>query len=459
MRFSVKHCIVLSLWVTAVQVNAQTQPKFTIEPSFQNANVIKLSAAAVTNVTYLVTNRTSLTRTLTIEPIAGISVIEALGGCTNPFTLAPGESCNLTLYIDGGKLSADAPTKGPKVCATKSAQDNTANPFLCSQPSQTNALNISMYTPIAYITNLNQTTDVKSVTQCLIDLNTGTFNNCKATNATLPDGSQISDPVSIAVNLRGSQAYILDAVNDKIYTCDINPTTGNLSNCYDSGATGLTGALRHLSLNPKNNWAYVARSLDNDTGSITYKCPVNPELGTFGACTETAAAFTFARKMESVILNKDGTRAYVVYSNESSSLTQCGVDSNNDLINCVTSTFFDPTTKNGNAIFINADQTFAYISGSSTVFSCPLDSSGIIANNSCVDMLLSANVDNPREVILDARETHGYVINAQSNFNNVTSCPIDSTTGSFIADQCIQTPTTSPAYSAYMDNPNAIAFR
>ena len=315
-----------------------------------------------------------------------------------------------------------------------------------------------MQTPIAYVTNLNQTTDIKSVTQCLVDLNTGTFNNCKATSATLPDGTQILDPASIAVNLRGSQAYILDDASNKIYTCEINPTTGNLSSCYDSGATGLTGTLRHLSLNPKKNWAYVARSVDADSGSIVYKCPVNPASGTFGACTETAAAFTFARKMESVILNQDGTRSYIVYSNDLSSLKQCAVDSNNDLINCVTSTFY-PTNKNGNAIFLNAAQTFAYISGSSTAFSCPLDSSGLIANNSCVDMLLSANVNNPREIILDARETHGYIINADATFNNVTSCPISTTTGSFIADQCIQTPTTSPSLSPYMDNPNAIAFR
>ena len=54
MLFINSACIALSLIVTAVHVNAQTQPKFTIEPSFKNANIVKLSVAAVTNVKYLV---------------------------------------------------------------------------------------------------------------------------------------------------------------------------------------------------------------------------------------------------------------------------------------------------------------------------------------------------------------------------------------------------------------------
>ena len=118
-----------------------TQPKFDLIPT--TPTTVTLPANGVTTVKYIVTNKTRITRTLTMTPITGITPITSGSGvCPNPFTLSQNQSCLLTLQLTGSQLPASV-TTGPEVCKTMSANDNSPDPFLCSQPSQANSLHIT----------------------------------------------------------------------------------------------------------------------------------------------------------------------------------------------------------------------------------------------------------------------------------------------------------------------------
>ena len=138
----IKYLLICSAyWLITTSLHAETQPKFTLTPT--TATTVTVPANRTATVIYRVTNMTKITRQLTASPIFGITqVTTGAGVCANPFTLATGESCLLTLLINGAQLSNPI-TQGPVVCKTNGPNNNTPDPFLCSQPSQEDSLNIT----------------------------------------------------------------------------------------------------------------------------------------------------------------------------------------------------------------------------------------------------------------------------------------------------------------------------
>lgn len=115
------------------------EPKFSITPLTRTTFLV--ANDETTAIRYRVTNNTDVTRTLTMTPIAGITQA-TLGAnvCPNPFVLTPGQSCILSFSVFGGEI-APFINEGPKICKTL-PNTNTPDPFLCSQPSRLNSLNI-----------------------------------------------------------------------------------------------------------------------------------------------------------------------------------------------------------------------------------------------------------------------------------------------------------------------------
>lgn len=137
-----KHIIVFALLLTATALHAdETQPKFTIIPTTQTKWIIPVNGAA--RVAYVVTNQTKITRTLTMRPIAGIpQTTTGTGVCGSTFTLAHGQSCQLVFHLVGSQLSGHI-VGGPVICKTNGHGDNSPDPFLCSQASRANSLDIT----------------------------------------------------------------------------------------------------------------------------------------------------------------------------------------------------------------------------------------------------------------------------------------------------------------------------
>ncbi len=109
-------------------------PLWTFTPL--TATTFAIANSATQFVQYTVTNTSRLTRTLTMQPIAGVTQVIDNLSCGNPFTLAPNASCTLTLEVIGSELT-NTITGGPVVCPQNSS-------LQCYQPSSDNALNISL---------------------------------------------------------------------------------------------------------------------------------------------------------------------------------------------------------------------------------------------------------------------------------------------------------------------------
>ena len=99
------------------------------------ATTVSVPAGTTATIQYTVTNQSSLTHTLVMRPITGVTQITTLGNCPSPFTLAFHQSCTLTLQITGSELSGNI-SSGPVVCQQGSS-------LQCYQPSVANSLNIS----------------------------------------------------------------------------------------------------------------------------------------------------------------------------------------------------------------------------------------------------------------------------------------------------------------------------
>jgi DNA-binding beta-propeller fold protein YncE len=131
--------LLCGLFFSSIASAYATQPKFSLTPLTRTEFLVALDETVT--VRYRVLNNTDVTRTLTMVPIDGITQM-TLGSnnCSNPFVLAPGQSCLLTLSLFGGELPPRINT-GPRICKTQ-PNTNTPDPFLCSQPSRLDSLNI-----------------------------------------------------------------------------------------------------------------------------------------------------------------------------------------------------------------------------------------------------------------------------------------------------------------------------
>ncbi|MFC3907747.1 RCC1 domain-containing protein [Legionella dresdenensis] len=119
---------------------ATATPKFTITPL--TSTTLRVSQSDIAVVNYQVTNNTQITRQLTIQPITGVAQITGGGNCSSPFTLAPHQSCTLSLRINGSQMTGNI-NGGPVVCKTFGSGNSQPDPFLCSQPAVSGVLNVT----------------------------------------------------------------------------------------------------------------------------------------------------------------------------------------------------------------------------------------------------------------------------------------------------------------------------
>ena len=411
--------------------HAGTQPKFTIVPT--TATIINITDSDTATVQYVVTNQTKVRRTLTMSPIQGITQLTTdAGACANPFTLGYQESCLLNLQLNGATLP-ERVTRGPEICKTESDSNNTPDPFLCSQPTLDQSLNITRTATTEavgslYITNADGT----DVSLCSLASNTS-VGSCQSTGGV---GAVFITGEGIALNNTKTRVYISYRLNNSVSFCPIE-SDGTLGVCVDSGATGeaLTGAFK-ITLNADNSEAYIGCS------QKVVLCPINND-GTFGTCTETATDASFLG-FTSVTFNAGETKAYVS-DISTNSIFICDVNGDGTLSGC-TNTNYGPDTNSPLSMTLNNTGDKLYIAGG-------LPSPIILCDVSLVDSSLSNCTDinsvgalNVPMIALNSANTFAYYT---ADSTNLLLCPINSATGAF--DTC-QTVTDST-----FDGPNAIA--
>ncbi len=135
--------IIIAIFSIIKPLHAATQPKFVITPITETR--FDIYGHQVLTAQYTVTNKTKITRTLTMVPI--VSAITQRTSdpkdCQNPFVLSQNQSCTLTLEINGALLTEQDIHTPIKVCL-KNAGNNTPDLFLCSQTDQKDNLNINI---------------------------------------------------------------------------------------------------------------------------------------------------------------------------------------------------------------------------------------------------------------------------------------------------------------------------
>ncbi|MDF1683262.1 MAG: IPT/TIG domain-containing protein [Legionellaceae bacterium] len=115
-------------------ISQAASPVWTLTPLTATTLAVPSNDTAI--VQYQVKNQSTTPRTLTMQPIHGVTQLTTgLGVCGRSFALTGKASCTLSLRIDGSLLTRPI-DDGPVVCA------NSSN-FLCYRPARPNNLNVT----------------------------------------------------------------------------------------------------------------------------------------------------------------------------------------------------------------------------------------------------------------------------------------------------------------------------
>ncbi|WP_115702700.1 beta strand repeat-containing protein [Legionella sainthelensi] len=267
---------------------AGTQPKFSIIPT--TATTKQISTTSNDTVQYLVTNNTTITRTLTTKPIPGVTQIVAGGGCSSPFTLAPKASCYLTLNLDGSLLPRHV-TSGPEVCKTKGAGNNMPDPFLCSQPSAADSLNLTVVPATATLVSIHVTPVAASIANGTFQqyTATGIYSNGTTQNLTnLVTWSSTNANIASVSNADGSKGLV--TANSPGQT-SIAAALGNLSD--STTLTVTTATLQAISVSPTNQTIPKGISLQY-TATGLFSNGTKQDLTNFVTWSSSTAAATIS---------------------------------------------------------------------------------------------------------------------------------------------------------------------
>lgn len=233
---------------------AQATPLLSFSPLTPTTIPVASNGNAV--VQYDVTNNSSRSHTLMMNPIKGVSQITTAGNCPNPFTLASKKTCTLTLSIYGNQVQSPV-AGGPIVC--QQGPDGKPSPLQCYQPSAINSLKITvkgLQTPLVYAGLQNG----------LVYFSSNDGATWTPTNAPA-GGNAINSVIATSTTLYAA------AANGSVYSSFNNGTS------WSNIVTPAPGfAVNGLSISP-NNKLYIASA----TGTL-FICALN---GT--SCSTTTA--------------------------------------------------------------------------------------------------------------------------------------------------------------------------
>lgn len=302
------------------------EPKFNIVPTADSTTAWLLPANFTETLSYTVTNNTKLTRTLTMTPITGVTqVTSGMNVCSSPFTLSPMQSCILSLTINGSQIPTTGIKGGPVICKTMGPNNDNPDPFLCSQPKQSDILAVSTTNRGQHAYVANQLGN--SVSFCQVNPVTGLLSQCAIT-ATGTTGTE-----GVGFNPSRTFFYSANLISSTITVCAVNSSTGALSSCTDAGGSGFSQP-DAVAFSPDGSIFYTS-----NVGGGVSACLVDSVTGQLSSCIDNPSA-TFGAPSD-MTLNRAGTLAYV--SNRgNSTVSVCNVSGQTvDSCNNLSGSLFD----------------------------------------------------------------------------------------------------------------------
>ncbi len=375
---------------------------------------------------YTVTNNTSTTRAGNYVKYLPPNVTQVASDplysdlCGANFTLSAkssvGSSCTLALIVTGTVNGKDP--------------NPHAHLFVCFPGGITcagtpNPLNVTATSPaaskLAYVSNFG----TNNVQLCSINPNTGSLINCRDSGA----GAVFNNPAVVAINPLGSRAYVSNfggSVGTVVSLCSVNLTTGDLSACANSDGDGTAvfdGPLG-ITLDSSLTRAYIP-SINANTVAL---CNINPSTGQLINCANTGG--TFASPISATF---NALRSQVYISNTGDgTISLCTVDFNNgNLTNCINSDGDGSAVFNGPALISFSGMGRVYVSnnGNGAGTSVSLCSVNLITGKlfGCSDSGVGPIFNAPVSVALNSDNTLLYVTNNAST--TVSLCAVNTTTG------------------------------
>jgi len=384
-------------------------PKFDIVPSAGSITSLLLPSNFTETVNYQVTNLTSVTRTLTMVPITGVTQTVTGGMCPALFTLSTGQSCILQLVITGSQVPVSGIKGGPVICKTKSASDPSPDPSLCSQPSTQNILNISITTSGQYAYIANQTNN--SVSYCQVNPATGFLTQCAVT------ATGLTGVEGVGFNPSGTFFYSANLAGNSVTVCQVNQSTGALSQCVDSSGTGFN-APDAVAFSPDGTIFYTSNA--GGLAGVS-ACLVNTTTGLLSSCV-TNSSPTFSAPSDMAV-NSAGNLAYVV-NRGNNTVSICAV-SGQTVNSC--NAFTDSTINAPEGITLSPSGLYAYIAnaGSNNIVACNILQDGTGFLTSC--SITSGDFNGTGNIGLNNLGSFAYVPNELTS--NVQLCQVSLTTG------------------------------
>lgn len=277
-----KHLLLISsAALLCNSTQASTEAKFSLVANTPTSVIVPANRHAL--VQYQVTNNTALTRKLVMTAVPNVTQRTSdSSDCANPFTLAPGASCNLTLYIDGSTLTRSY-FGGPVVCKTMS-NSNQPDPYLCSQPEESMTLSIkpsSAVTPSVnklYVTNWNG----NSVSLCYLE--TGNLSYCLVSGV----GNSFANPEALAAS--GNYLFVAN-IGGGMSSCLIDAVTGELSNCANAVPDPLAPIHAPDGISIIGSTAYISNSGPEAFNQGVTECQVSGSTLTNCVFTQGDASF------------------------------------------------------------------------------------------------------------------------------------------------------------------------
>ena len=335
----------------------------------------------------------------------------------NPYGTA-GDSCTLELTVFGA------------------INGNDPNPhhhlFVCFTGGITCAgtlfpLNVSTITPSpsnrVYVSNY----DANTVSLCSVNASTGKLILCQDSGV----GAVFSTPIDISFNPARTLLYagnFNNSAGTTVQACTVNMSTGALSGCanVDGDGSAVFNGPSHVAFNASGTKAYVS----NLASGIISLCSVNPSTGMLTDCGNTGSGFSFPVELK---FTTGGTRAYVGDDASSMTVSLCSVNTaTGELIGCANA------DGDGSAVFMgaaflafNADESRIYVSdnNSGTGTTVTLCAVNLVTGklSSCQDSGAGAIFNSPASVNLNPANSLIYIANQTGT--SVTECSVNATTG------------------------------
>jgi 6-phosphogluconolactonase (cycloisomerase 2 family) len=382
-------------------------PTWTITPL--TTTTVSVSSNMTATVSYLVTNQSKKSHTLSLSPVPGITQT-TLGThtCGTVFTLpGKGTSCTLSLLVDGNQVMTGS-ANGPVICEQGHNQQ-------CYRPAAADVLNINRDTraQYAYIVNLTNTLAI-----CPLTNNGASFGTC----ITAVDGS-FNAPLSIAFNPKANQAYITNYFGGTVSICPLK-NDGSLDTCVATTAgNSIPATPDTIVVNSTSTFAYISGALSN-TIAI---CPLNND-GSLNNCTTSNGNGTF-NGATGLALSANNAVLYVANA-LANNISICPVNPDGSLSTCTVSSG-NGTINEPKGISLDARNHLAYIANQSTVpvtvSVCPLNSNGTFGNLctlSAGDATFDFSAGWSENLFMSSTKNYAYIPN--NGNNTVSICSIAS---------------------------------